>query len=186
VSAKKVCGAKKRGSAGTCRLPAGHGTDHPGFGACSRHAGSTTNGKKAAARMMAEELGAAAQIDPHVALERAVAKANALLTIFEGRVAELDDDQLVSGETLHVWLRAVRDQPYELARIAKYAVEAGVAERHVRAIEQWSGPLALVLEAILRDRELALTPEQLGRAPSVVGRHLRALEAPGEPAEAAA
>jgi hypothetical protein len=175
-----TCGAKTR-SGGSCKLPAGHGTDHAGYGNCKRHAGNTPGGKKSAAKKMAAALAEQQQIDPHAALERAVATANALLTVFERHVADLKDEELVTGEQLNLWIREYRDQQYELARIAKYAVEAGVAERHVRAIEQWAGPLAQLLETVLRDRELALTSDQLAAAPRVVGRHLRALEAPKEP-----
>ncbi len=36
---KDKCGAKKRASSGYCERPAGGGTDHKGFGACSLHGG---------------------------------------------------------------------------------------------------------------------------------------------------
>lgn len=35
-----------------CKLPAGHGTSHPGFGYCKFHGGNTPAGKKAGARAM--------------------------------------------------------------------------------------------------------------------------------------
>lgn len=40
----------------TCRLPAGAGTDHPGYGTCSRHAGSMPAGKVVAARERVAEV----------------------------------------------------------------------------------------------------------------------------------
>jgi hypothetical protein len=40
------CGAKLRQRDGTCRLPAGWGTDHPGHGNCRKHLGNTANGRK--------------------------------------------------------------------------------------------------------------------------------------------
>jgi phage FluMu protein Com len=39
------CGALKKGKA--CRLPAGYGTDHPGYGRCKMHGGATTGPKSA-------------------------------------------------------------------------------------------------------------------------------------------
>lgn len=43
------CGAKlTRGQAGDCRRPAGWGTNHPGWGRCRKHAGSTPSGVDAA------------------------------------------------------------------------------------------------------------------------------------------
>ena len=40
---KAKCGAKKRKS-GTCRQPAGWGTDHPGEGRCKLHGGASVRG----------------------------------------------------------------------------------------------------------------------------------------------
>jgi hypothetical protein len=40
------CGATKHARDGTCRLPAGWGTDHPGHGRCKLHGGSSPNGKQ--------------------------------------------------------------------------------------------------------------------------------------------
>ena len=46
-----ICGATKRqGDKSPCRRPAGAGTDHPGFGACKLHGGSTPNAGKHAAK----------------------------------------------------------------------------------------------------------------------------------------
>ena len=41
------CGAKNR-TGGTCRLAAGQGTTHTGFGRCKHHGGASPNGGKAA------------------------------------------------------------------------------------------------------------------------------------------
>jgi hypothetical protein len=40
-----VCGAKQTNKAGTCRQPAGLGTDHLGYGRCKFHAGASTGPK---------------------------------------------------------------------------------------------------------------------------------------------
>jgi hypothetical protein len=48
------CGSNKRGSAGTCELAAGWGTDHLGIGACRLHAGASPNGRRAAANRFIE------------------------------------------------------------------------------------------------------------------------------------
>jgi alpha-D-ribose 1-methylphosphonate 5-triphosphate synthase subunit PhnG len=42
------CGAKKRQGEGTCRRPAGWGTDHAGVGHCKLHGGCTKNQRKKA------------------------------------------------------------------------------------------------------------------------------------------
>ena len=48
-----TCGARKKQGPGTCTRPAGWGTDHPGFGQCKLHGGSTQSGTKAAAERQA-------------------------------------------------------------------------------------------------------------------------------------
>lgn len=47
------CGSRKRQGDGTCALPAGWGTDHPGTGSCKHHGGSTRNHRKAAVEAQA-------------------------------------------------------------------------------------------------------------------------------------
>lgn len=47
------CGSRKRQGDGTCTLPAGWGTDHPGTGSCKHHGGSTRNHRKAAVEAQA-------------------------------------------------------------------------------------------------------------------------------------
>lgn len=65
-----ICGATKRqGDKSPCRRPAGAGTDHPGFGSCKLHAGSTPGGVKHAERERALwEQKLIEQIDPSLAL----------------------------------------------------------------------------------------------------------------------
>lgn len=48
------CGGKRKQGGGTCRRPAGAGTDHPGYGACSLHTGSTPTGRKHAETLRTE------------------------------------------------------------------------------------------------------------------------------------
>lgn len=62
---KPVCGSPLAGSnieghenyqkGKTCHRPAGSGTDHPGYGGCSWHAGNMPSAKKTAARERAKE-----------------------------------------------------------------------------------------------------------------------------------
>lgn len=59
-SERKLCGAKRRNGEGTCRLIAGHGTTHPGYGRCKYHGGNTPSSREAAANE------AAAALDVHI------------------------------------------------------------------------------------------------------------------------
>lgn len=67
---KSLCGAGKRNGGGTCTRPAGWGTDHPGFGECKAHTGSTQAGNIRAAKLEAEARGLDYQIEPHAAILR--------------------------------------------------------------------------------------------------------------------
>src|SRR3954469_22956928 len=61
-----LCTAQTR-NGGTCRLAAGHGTDHPGFG-CRLHTGNTPAGRAHGARLRAvgtaRAFGIEADVDP--------------------------------------------------------------------------------------------------------------------------
>ncbi len=47
------CAANKTNGEGPCNNGSGKGTDHPGFGHCYKHSGSTPNGGKHAAKVEA-------------------------------------------------------------------------------------------------------------------------------------
>lgn len=58
---RRYCGARKRQGDGTCKRPAGWGTDHPGEGQCKLHGGST-HGRTAAANIRQAEREAFAEL----------------------------------------------------------------------------------------------------------------------------
>jgi hypothetical protein len=117
-------------------------------------------------------------------------------------VAALDDDELTSAyrkerhgvdgttvETsnerrLNVWVSAHLRSVRELASIAKTALDAGVEERRVRVAEQFGSQIAELMGRVFA--ELDLSPAQRQAAPTIVGRHLRALEAGATVTELAA
>lgn len=187
-----TCGAKTRSGLPCKRVP-GFGTEHLGYGHCKSHGGSSHSGAVHAARLHAASLAIVRGIDPHEALLEAVAQASIWERKCRDMVADLEDDDLTSeyrktrtgpdGTTveqsnerrLNVWvgahLRAVRD----LASIAKTALDAGVEERRVRVAEQFGSQIAELMGRVFA--ELDLTDAQRELAPTIVGRHLRALEA---------
>jgi hypothetical protein len=100
------CNAKKRQGTGRCQLTAGHGTDHPGYGSCSRHGGSTAAGRKSAAMQMARHdlrvMGVPIPLDPHEAIELCIARAAGELAYCDARIAELRDADaaIIADETI--------------------------------------------------------------------------------------
>jgi hypothetical protein len=189
------CGATNKRNGKPCRMTRGFRTDHPGSGHCYLHGGASPNGEKHAARIAAERLGAKLELAPHDALLDALYRQAAIVAFYAGRVAALDDTALIveptrirrdqDGDTtidrsndagVNVWVRLYSEAVLQQAKLAKAAVDAGVAERHVRIVEAHAELFARALDAILGDPDLALTPDQLAAATPVVRRHLVLLE----------
>lgn len=194
------CGAHGRHRDAPCQHEAGWGTTHPGYGSCKLHGGCVPNGIKAAALIEAAEasrvMGTPIEVDPTLALLNLISIAAGEVEYTTLRIAALKEDDAVQTfeeqqdgfevsytktsnvATLHVWIRTRHDAMDRLARYAKSAIDAGVAERQVRVAEQMGGMLGKLITAVLS--ELELTARQLERAPGVVQRQL-ALVA-GQPA----
>jgi hypothetical protein len=190
-STGRKCGAKTR-SGGKCSLAAGQGTDHIGSGRCKFHGGATPNGKKAAAKEAALTMALELDMEPHDALLWCVRAAAGQVSFCSRRVAALTDDELLVEHLreriaeegsfvershhggLHACIHAHQAALDRLARFSKMAVDAGVAERHVRIAERYGEVIAQLLDGVLGD--LDLTPAQLKKAPGTVRRHLTMLE----------
>lgn len=165
------CGARTR-QGGLCRHPAGYGTDHPGYGRCKFHLGSTRNGRVHAAK---ERIAA---VTPRPtsgieAIDRALAFANGLADTLDAELARLDGDAVVRKDELAAIVRLARDQHRDLATLGKLAADAGVAERRLRMEEALAAELRDAIRGILSELGVLDHP----RAPEVVRRHLLPLEA---------
>src|SRR5512144_636258 len=57
------CGAKRRDGA-PCQMPAGQGTDHPGFGRCKHHGGAVPTHLRSYYKQQAIFMGAEKEINP--------------------------------------------------------------------------------------------------------------------------
>lgn len=178
------CGGLTK-AGGTCRLPAGHGTPHPGVGRCDRHAGCTPSHVKAGARTLAERelaelrsLGhpvPASEVDPGQALLAMVGEAVGNVDALRRIVADLP----VTGEGREAALEELYRAWCGLqADFATRALRAGVEERQ----EQRLGVLAELLGRFVRDLlsapELALPFEAQQVGFEVAGRLMRALPDP--------
>ncbi|RMI47594.1 hypothetical protein EBO15_01450 [Actinomadura harenae] len=74
-----------------------------------------------------------------------------------------------------MWMELYQSERVHLARVAKAALDAGVAERQVRLAEQQGELLAGAINRILDG--LNLSSEQWARVADVVPRELRAVSA---------
>lgn len=141
----KTCGAMGR-KGSPCRRPAGWGTDHPGYGTCKLHLGSSARHGKAAAREEAlqfarGQLGQELDADPLEGVLMAVRLSNGLVDYWRHLLAAPDPDQ-----GLHENYAKALDQ---YARICKLANDAGVSDRQIRILERMAEQLSLAFEEAL-------------------------------------
>ena len=175
-----------------CGAHAGAGTDHKGVGPCFRHGGRT--GSKYGGMLVGKTqlvsgrdvMGIPVEIDPAVALLRCVEIAAGEVEYCSARVRELEDpfivrrDSTTGEETarrFHPWIRERQDCVDRLARLSKMAMDAGVAEREVRAREAATAILGTFARGLLDN--LGLSKDQLARAPKIVEEQLLLLATTG-------
>jgi hypothetical protein len=124
-------------------------------------------------------------IEPHDALQLALALTAAEVNYFSARIAELGNDEVAGQATitktragasgdgdgddkapavvetrqlapsLHLWVKARSDALERLARFSKMALDANVDERRVRVQEVQLDRLAGVVNAVMRDLQAA-------------------------------
>lgn len=182
------CGAKlwdeeldgydpQRGSGAyrTCKNPAGYGTTHPGYGPCKYHFGSTRAVVRGATRLMiraeARKLCEDRGIDPDsVTPERVMmeelARSYAVVNYLE---TQTDVDAAMWPD----WQAVMLAERKHMVAVAKMMIDAGIAERHVKIIEDQARVLGQAVRTIL-DR-IGLTPEQRTQAPIIVREVMAAL-----------
>lgn len=179
---KKVgvaCGAKKKGTKGTCSMPAGWGTSHYGIGKCKLHGGSTENHIKAAVGEEYRELfGRPMEINPLDALIMCIKICAGEVKWLSDRMVNLDEvdfvEDTIAGKQFHLYARERTKRMQDLARFSHMAISLGIAERAVKLAETYGEMIARLIQGILADLEL--NEEQRARAPQIVRRHLIALD----------
>lgn len=172
-----------------CDRVAGSGTSHPGVGRCRRHGGETREGLMEAGWAVAHGFARELECTPWEALLKAVRIAAGRVAFCEAKLATAFDDRQLEppsedsgvagrtgedGQNLHYWVKQAELWHDKLARVAKLAIDAGVAERLVRQVEL-EGELMLRAANLSLD-ELDLDDETRQRLLSALARNLVALE----------
>lgn len=149
---RPVCGRRLSKRDGTCGAPPGAGTSHVGYGPCKSHADQDVHEGWVAALDVAREL----DINPWEALLKNVRLA-------AGRVAWVDDqlseavrrnDGDMQKPEIARWLKESRLERTLMAKMAKAAIDGGVAERMVRQVELEGQLVAAAVLAALDKLEL--------------------------------
>jgi hypothetical protein len=189
----RIASGPRRGE--LCTSYAGSGTSHPGVGYCSRHGGSTPEGIREAAWVVAHGFATALDVTPWEGLLWAVRIAAGRVAFCEqklgtawsdrqlepestsygaaGRLGE--DESGGAGQNLNYWVKQAELWHTKLAQVSKLAIDAGVAERLVRQLEL-EAQLMLRATKLTLD-ELGLSDEDRARALGIMSRNLLALEA---------
>jgi nucleotide-binding universal stress UspA family protein len=151
---------------------AGEGTKHAGFGPCEAHGNAAQHRAWELALDVARDL----DVSPWEALLLAVRRAGGRVAWVDAQLAEatrrFDGDQ--DQPTVRRWLKESRLERTLLARTAKAAIDAGVAERLVRQVELEGQVVAEVLGRTLD--ALELSPEARQLAFATAQRELLALD----------
>jgi hypothetical protein len=137
-SKQPLCGAKKKNGE-PCRLFAGQGTEHKGYGRCKKHGGSTPNHNKHAVAlelkhkmiMLGEPVEDVTAVE---ALLQELYASTGHVAWLRQEISSMDDDDLgtPTGQALISLYNNERDRK---VRIAKLATEAGLDEAQVRIAE---------------------------------------------------
>lgn len=182
---KPKCGAKAKQHDGTCKLPAGYGTDHVGFGRCKFHGGSAPAGRQQGERLRIEH--EARELFGRIAPDiEPVDNPLAAYAQFAGRVMAWMQhmDNLLDGLQSPRYEGATAEQIrgevqlYERAMdranqvLGAYA-RLGIDDRLARVTERQGEQIAQILTAVLAD--LGLPDETQQEARRGVVRHLRSL-----------
>lgn len=191
-----------------CEQPAGHGTEHPGYGRCSKHGGSTELANRGAAMQQAMQLvevyGTPQQTDPHTALLQELERTSGHVSWLFIKVNEIGsreggEENLVGpvGEsgidlksgTMHhpnteanIWLKLYQGEREHLVKVARACVAAGIEERRVQIAEAQGQLMARAIQNIVTRLGVGDHPE-LGK---IVREELMQVSAVGAPQPAGA
>lgn len=198
----KFCNGLREDRTAYCEQPAGHGTEHPGFGRCSKHGGSTELANRGAAMQralqMAEVYGTPEQVDPHTALLSELERTSGHVSWLFIKVQEVGSGE--SGESAlvgpvgqsgpskeggwhhasiepSVWLNLYQKERAHLVSVANTCVRAGIEERRVRIAEAQGMMIAQAIKRIVTRLGVADHPELA----KIVREELMALSQPPQP-----
>lgn len=108
-------------------------------------------------------------------LERVFATGGVAALIGHNYAATPGGSVYASGEAIRGLAKLEAEERDRCAQMAAKAVAAGLAERQVRLAEKQAGLVAELLQRVLADPELGLSPVKQAEARTLVARHLRAV-----------
>ena len=183
----RICGGRRKEArgGGRCHERAGHGTDHPGFGPCKNHLGTTEMVSRGAFRNMARSMGSPVDLHPAEGMKRTLAMTAGHMFWLEEKVGEfrfreltkLDEDGVETEQFMTPnqvgWWKIYCEERDRYVKYCEIALRAGLAQRAVELAEAQGRGMVQVVQTILDG--LQLTEDQLARVPQVVPQAFRQL-----------
>ena len=126
---------------------------------------------------MAQRFAGELDVTPWQALLTVLRRANAKAMWYSLQLSEADETELLPGGVHHDLVREAERADLALAKYAKMALDAGVAEQLVASITGQAALLTRVINAAVMADELALTDEQVTIARALMRREILAIEA---------
>jgi hypothetical protein len=187
AAGENICGGRKSNGM-ICELAAGLYTDHVGWGKCSFHGGNTPTLRTSAARYMGGEvidrmtnaygLGGPVDITPQEALLQEVRRSAGHVGFLKDRLNmfDLKLGQKVLTEAERELVELYQKERLMLVKVAKAAVDAGIAQERVQLEREKGVKLVEVLREVFDG--LGLSIEQQRLLPVLVPAALRKLTEP--------
>jgi hypothetical protein len=184
---ENICGGRKSNGK-ICELTAGLYTDHIGWGKCSFHGGNTPTLRTSAARYMGGEvidrmtnaygLGGPVEITPQEALLQEVRRSAGHVGFLKDRLNmfDLKLGEEVLSEAKRELVELYQKERLMLVKVAKAAVDAGIAQERVQLEREKGVKLVEVLRKVFDG--LSLSIEQQRLLPILVPAALRELTEP--------
>lgn len=180
-NARRYCGVptvdREGKPSGPCSLGAGAGTEHVGFGRCSRHGGNSVYENARGMWLMAHALGGELDVSPWDALLGTVRRAAARSAWWHGKLGECAgaaDEDFLPGGVHYPLMKELEKADEFLAKTANMAIKAGIAEKLVIAAQVQATELFTVVMQALESG--GLSDEQLTVVRSRLRTGLLALE----------
>lgn len=184
-----VCGATlkqaREDGRTTCENARGFRTDHPGYGTCFLHAGSTPNGIAAAqeeqAKTVARRLGVPVETSAVAAVHEALAHARGQVLFHAMRVSADDapvtqtDRSGLTRPSVHVKL--YQEALREYARQARDAVQLGIEAAAVSVLQTHAHQLLIYTRMLLQRLGVDPTDPEVIQVVQDVARRVEAGEA---------
>lgn len=161
-----------------CPSAAGWRTQHPGFGPCATHGGNSMVQDARGAWIMAHAMARSLGVTPWEALLHQVRRQAGVMAFLDQKVGEATcDEDLTPGGSHAYWYQERQREGLNMAKYAKMAIDAGIAQYLVDKVEAEATSIATVLLAVMNNGELGLSDEQMVAYRGIVRKELLALDA---------